>query len=84
MLVRMAAVTKQYGGLRPLRIERLEIADGDRLAILGFDQPAAEVFVNLITGATLADAGEIAIETVVPNIYGDKAKNPSTLVVWHR
>jgi ABC-type transporter Mla maintaining outer membrane lipid asymmetry ATPase subunit MlaF len=61
MLVRMTGVTKQYGGLRPLRIERLEIADGDRLAILGFDQPSAEVFVNLITGATLADAGEIAV-----------------------
>lgn len=60
-LLRVTGVTKQYGGLRPLRIEQLEVADGDRLAILGFDQPSAEVFVNLITGATLPDQGEIAI-----------------------
>jgi hypothetical protein len=32
----------------------------------------------------LATAGEIAIDTVVPDLFGDKAKNPSTLVVWHR
>lgn len=60
-VVRMTRVAKAYGGLRPLRIERLEVADGDRVAILGFDQPSAEVFVNLITGATLADEGEVAI-----------------------
>jgi len=27
--------------------------------VLGFDQPTAEVFVNLATGATLPDAGEV-------------------------
>src|SRR6186997_2859806 len=28
--------------------------------LLGFDRPAAEVFVNLITGAALPDKGEVA------------------------
>lgn len=61
MLVQIRGVSKAYGGLRPLRIDRLDLADADRIAILGFDQASAEVFVNLITGTTLADAGEIAI-----------------------
>ncbi len=55
------AVTKAYGGLRPLRIAALRVAAGDRVAILGFDQPAAEVFVNLATGATLPDEGQVSI-----------------------
>jgi phospholipid/cholesterol/gamma-HCH transport system ATP-binding protein len=33
----------------------------DRITmLLGFDRPAAEVFVNLITGASLPDKGEVA------------------------
>jgi len=53
--------SKAYGGLRPLRIADLCVAAGDRVAMLGFDQPAAEVFVNLATGATLPDAGEVRV-----------------------
>jgi len=54
------AVVKAYGGLRPLRIASLRLDAGERLALLGFDQPMAEVFINLATGATLPDAGEVA------------------------
>lgn len=61
LLVKVLGVTKQYGALRPLRIERLEIEAGEQLAILGLDQPAAEVFINLITGASLPDAGTIRV-----------------------
>jgi hypothetical protein len=32
----------------------------------------------------LAGAGEITIESAVPGIIGDKRRNASTLVVWHR
>ncbi|MGE5272795.1 MAG: hypothetical protein ACM3QU_03360 [Verrucomicrobiota bacterium] len=32
----------------------------------------------------LASAGEIRIDTVVPDIIGDNRRNASTLVVWHR
>jgi len=56
-----AGVSKQYGGLRPLRIAELRIAEGERAAIVGLDQVAAEVFVNLATGATLPDAGEVRV-----------------------
>jgi predicted ABC-type transport system involved in lysophospholipase L1 biosynthesis ATPase subunit len=60
-LVEFAGVSKTYGGLRPLRIAELRVAAGERIAILGFDQPAAEIFVNLATGATLPDAGEVRL-----------------------
>jgi ABC-type transporter Mla maintaining outer membrane lipid asymmetry ATPase subunit MlaF len=59
--VEFAGVSKTYGGLRPLRIAELRVAPGDRVAILGLDQVAAEVFINLATGATLPDAGEVRL-----------------------
>ena len=60
-VLEFAGVSKAYGGLRPLRIAELCVAAGDRVALLGFDQPSAETFVNLATGATLPDAGEIRL-----------------------
>ena len=60
-VLEFAAVAKNYGGLRPLRISQLRVAAGQRTAIVGFDRPSAEVFVNLATGATLPDAGTVAI-----------------------
>jgi ABC-type polar amino acid transport system ATPase subunit len=59
--VEITSVAKQYGALRPLRIEQLTIAPDDRIALVGLDQPAAEVFVNLVTGASLPDAGVIKV-----------------------
>ena len=52
-------LVKSYGGLRPLRLRRLVVASGERVALAGFDQTTAEVFVNLVTGATLAEEGAI-------------------------
>ena len=52
-------VEKQYGGLRPLRMRDLRIAAGRATMLIGFDRPAAETFVNLITGATLPETGEV-------------------------
>ena len=60
-MLEFAGVAKTYGGLRPLRIAELHVAAADRVALLGFDQPSAEVFVNLATGATLPDAGDVRI-----------------------
>jgi ABC-type polar amino acid transport system ATPase subunit len=59
--VEFQSVIKQYGALRPLRIEQLTVAEGDRIALVGLDQPAAEVFVNLVTGAGLPDSGTIRL-----------------------
>jgi ABC-type transporter Mla maintaining outer membrane lipid asymmetry ATPase subunit MlaF len=52
-------VEKAYGGLRPLRVRDLRIASGAIVLLMGFDRPAAEVFVNLLTGAALPDKGEV-------------------------
>jgi ABC-type lipoprotein export system ATPase subunit len=60
-VLELTGVVKNYRGLRPLRIERLSIAAGDSAAIVGVDQPMAETFVNLATGATLPDRGEVKI-----------------------
>jgi len=57
----VAGISKNYHGLRPLRIERLELSRGERVAIAGLDAPAAETLVNLITGATLPDSGTVRI-----------------------
>jgi nitrate/nitrite transport system ATP-binding protein len=55
----LTGVSKQYGGLRPLRIQQLTVAAGEHVALLGFDRASAEVFVNLVTGAMLPDAGRV-------------------------
>lgn len=60
-VLEISDLVKDYRGLRPLRIHRLTVAPGEQVAVLGFDQPSAEVFVNLVTGATLPDAGRIAV-----------------------
>jgi predicted ABC-type transport system involved in lysophospholipase L1 biosynthesis ATPase subunit len=52
-------VEKAYGGLRPLRIRELTLSRGQKLALLGFDRAMAEVFVDLATGATLPESGEV-------------------------
>jgi ABC-type transporter Mla maintaining outer membrane lipid asymmetry ATPase subunit MlaF len=60
-IVTLSAVSKDYRGLRPLRIERLDIMAGERVAVVGPDQVAAEVLTNMITGATLPDSGEVRV-----------------------
>jgi ABC-type transporter Mla maintaining outer membrane lipid asymmetry ATPase subunit MlaF len=57
----LSGVVKDYRGLRPLRLERLVVEPGEQLALLGFDRVTAELFVNLVTGATLPDAGEVRL-----------------------
>jgi ABC-type transporter Mla maintaining outer membrane lipid asymmetry ATPase subunit MlaF len=58
-VVRVIGLQKNYSGLRPLRIQALEIAAGERVALGGLDAAATEVLVNLITGAGVPDAGHI-------------------------
>ena len=55
----LRSVVKQYGGLRPLRVSDLRIHPRATTMLIGFDRPAAEVFVNLMTGAALPDEGEV-------------------------
>ena len=52
-------VRKDYHGLRPLRLQHLDLHDGESVALIGFDHVGAEVLSNLIMGGTLPDAGDI-------------------------
>jgi ABC-type transporter Mla maintaining outer membrane lipid asymmetry ATPase subunit MlaF len=60
-IVELQDISKRYGALRPLRVEHLEVAPGEQVAIIGPDQPAAEVLIGLITGGSLPDAGEVRV-----------------------
>jgi ABC-type transporter Mla maintaining outer membrane lipid asymmetry ATPase subunit MlaF len=59
--IQMRDVQKDYHALRPLRVRALEVREGESIALLGFDRAAAEVLVNLITAATVPDAGEVRV-----------------------
>jgi ABC-type lipoprotein export system ATPase subunit len=54
-------LTKQYSGLRPLRIRELSLGAGERVTIGGLDAGAGELLVNLVTGASLPDQGEVRV-----------------------
>jgi ABC-type polar amino acid transport system ATPase subunit len=60
-VLELSSVSKQYGALRPLRLDGLKIAVGEHVALMGLDQPAAEVFINLVTGASLPDTGTVRV-----------------------
>ena len=59
VLLQLRDVTHEYGALRPLRVKALDVREGQRLAILGMDQGAGEVLVNLLTGSTVPRTGEV-------------------------
>ena len=71
--VRLRNVVKHYQSLRPLRVRELDIRTTSSLALLGFDAPMAEVFVNLLTAGGLPDEGEVIV-------FGE----PTTSVSDHR
>ena len=52
---------KQYSGLRPLRIRELSVGAGERVSIGGLDGGAGELLVNLVTGASVPDQGEVQV-----------------------
>jgi ABC-type transporter Mla maintaining outer membrane lipid asymmetry ATPase subunit MlaF len=74
VLLRLRGVAKDYRSLRPLRIAELDVPSGRSLALVGFDQMMAEVFVDLITGAILPDSGEVVAfgqpTSAIPNRDG--------------
>jgi ABC-type transporter Mla maintaining outer membrane lipid asymmetry ATPase subunit MlaF len=57
----MTGVRKPYQSLRPLRIADLSVQRGERVAISGLDAGSAEVLVNLVTGASVPDEGEVLV-----------------------
>ena len=63
-LVRLRDVSKHYNALRPLRLQQLELHEGQSVALMGLDATAAEVLVSVITGATLPDTGSVDVDGV--------------------
>ena len=61
VVVRLRNVVKDYKGLRPLRIEALDVTEGQLMALVGLDQMMAEVLVDLITAAIVPDSGEVVV-----------------------
>ena len=61
IVLEMRGVSKQYSGLRPLRVAELTVGGGERVSIGGLDAGAGELLVNLVTGASVPDAGEIRV-----------------------
>ena len=61
VLLAIDGLRKDYGGLRPLRLRRSASRPANGSAVAGFDGPAAELLVNLVTGATLPDEGVVRI-----------------------
>ena len=59
--IEIVGVTKSYAALRPLRIASLVVAPRERVALSGIDAGGAELLVNLVTGASLPDDGEVRV-----------------------
>lgn len=76
-VLRVSGLRKDYHALRPLRVRSLELARSETVAILGLDQAAAEVLVNVITAATLPDDGEIAI-------FGESTRAITEADAWYQ
>jgi len=60
-IVELRGVVKKYNALRPFRIADLTLTSGARIAIAGVDAGGAEVLLNLVTGASLPDQGEVRV-----------------------
>jgi predicted ABC-type transport system involved in lysophospholipase L1 biosynthesis ATPase subunit len=73
--IEFEGVTKVHGGLRPLRISSLRVEAGERVALSGLDAGAAETFVNLVTGASLPDEGDV-------RVAGRSTREIATDVEW--
>lgn len=60
-LLEIFGLSKQYSGLRPLRIRELSINAGERVSIGGLDAGAGELLVNLVIGASVPDQGDVRV-----------------------
>ena len=68
-------VEKGFGGLRPLRVRKLELSRGQAIALVGLDSMMAEVFVNLATGATVPDGGDV-------RVFGERTTSIADADAW--
>ena len=76
-LLDIRGLVKDYQSLRPLRVRELIVHPGRVLSLTGFDAAAAEVFVHLVTGAALPDAGDISL-------FGTNTRDIRDVEAWLR
>jgi predicted ABC-type transport system involved in lysophospholipase L1 biosynthesis ATPase subunit len=74
-LLEVRGLVKDYQALRPLRMQALTVAAGDIISVSGLDAAAAQTFVNLVMGATLPDAGDVAL-------FGHNTKSVTNGAAW--
>ncbi len=60
-MLEIRGLVKQFSGLRPLRIRELTIGAGERVSLGGLDAGVGELLVNLVTGASLPEQGEVHV-----------------------
>ena len=60
-VIEISGLRKQYGGLRPLRLDALVVGDRERVSLAGIDAAAAEALTSLLTGAALPDEGVVRV-----------------------
>jgi predicted ABC-type transport system involved in lysophospholipase L1 biosynthesis ATPase subunit len=76
-LLEIRGLVKDYQSLRPLRVRELSVSPRRILSLAGFDGPAAEIFVHLVTGASLPDDGEVAL-------FGTNTRHVTDAQAWLR
>lgn len=76
-LLDIRLLVKDYQSLRPLRVRELSVPPGRVLSLAGFDAEAAEIFVHLITGASLPDEGDISL-------FGTNTRHIEDAEAWLR
>ncbi len=61
-LIEVRDLSKNYGGLRPLRVRKLSADPGEVVVIDGPDRLAAAVLTDLLTGTTLPETGTVVVD----------------------
>jgi len=73
-VVQLLGVTKDYHGLRPLRIRELTLHAGRSLALLGLDAAMAGVLVDLLTAGSRPDTGDVLVFGESTSVVTDRER----------
>jgi predicted ABC-type transport system involved in lysophospholipase L1 biosynthesis ATPase subunit len=74
-VISVRQVVKSYQALRPLRVDSFDLTERAVVSVMGLDAGAAEMFVGLLTGAMLPDAGDI-------HLFGTSTKDVANSDAW--
>lgn len=74
-LLEIRGLVKEHQALRPLRIRELTVTPSTVMSIAGLDVNAAEVFVYLVTGATLPEEGTVTL-------FGQDTRSIADAAAW--